>query len=145
MAASWQDSIAGQTKVTKEFKLRQTQLRTTVDEHFVRKPMTAKAKAKVKKFGGHAPPKSKVRWFAACAEDGHKHILAWAPPGLKVTADDANGRYLIGYGMFPRKIFSWTKRGQEEAVLQVLAQAWSWHEDTTGQKCPVPADFFVAD
>lgn len=52
--------------------------------------------------------------------------------------DQGNGRFLIAYPGRQRVSYSWTVRGVEAASVQVLKKLWEWHNEVTGERCPLP-------
>lgn len=74
-----------------------------------------------------------------------QHLETWKPALAKVCVDDPNGRYLCNYPGTDRKSFSWSKRGQHKAVVEVLRWFWAEHSKATGIECPFPADFLELD
>lgn len=117
---------------------------TSVQDHFKSRPPSAKAKAFDKDVVAREKrklPVSKVRWFLGADKDGVRHIDNWRPKTSKVVVDQPNGRYLCTYPGIDRKSFSWSKRGQAAAVLEVLRWLWSEHEKATGTELPFPEDF----
>ncbi len=119
---------------------------TTARAHFRSKPPSAKAKAFDKQLLSQEQSKKKLpatrdRWFAAADKNAMQHFETWKPASAKVCVDDRNGRYLCNYPGIDRKSFSWSKRGQRQAVLEVLGWLWSEHSKATGIECPFPADF----
>lgn len=72
--------------------------------------------------------KGALRWWNSIRGD-IRFINQWRPPVGSVTQDDANGRFLCSYPGRIRQSFSWTKRGMDEAGVQVLRKLWEWHQE----------------
>ncbi len=110
-----------------------------VKKHYERKP-SKKVKGAAIKPKTKAPVKPAWRAIDRGGKDEFalSFLLAWSPPGLRVCADDRNGRYLLCYGSQPRKSFSWTSRGHNVAVEMALKQGVMWHGFATGEAWPLP-------
>jgi hypothetical protein len=116
-----------------------------VRAHFRRRPASAKAKARDKAKAKAKPVPSRMRWFEAGDKDAHQQLEMWKPSPGKVVKDDPNGRWLLAYPGVDRKSISWTRRGQAAAAREGLAWLWSSHEAMTGEPCPLPAEYLIAE
>lgn len=108
----------------------------------------AVAKAKAKAVSAKAKAKAddrlsaaSKRWANELSKDARAVLLRDRPPDgdAYVCIDQVNGRFLIGYKGFSRKSFSWSLRGESEAVRLALEQLWKWHSAATG--AAIPAHF----
>lgn len=103
-----------------------------------------KAKPATKSSVSQAAAKAKLdtvaganRWWA-CIVGDPSFITAWAPAGLKLTVDSANGRFRFSYFDRGPNSVSWTERGMQNASLEVLRISWQWACERTGEQCPIP-------
>jgi hypothetical protein len=79
----------------------------------------------------------RARWWASIVADASV-IEQFRPPTGSVGIDNANGRLLLTYAGGKRRSVSWTHRGMEEATKVALQPLWGWHEEATGEPCPLP-------
>ena len=61
-------------------------------------------------------------------------------PSTTIQCDDYNGRWRVIAANLQWRSISWTKRGFENAALEVLHQSWEFHTDHTGHEAPFDLD-----
>ena len=143
-------SVQDNEKLQKKLVVKLADAMTVVKAHFKSKPPSASAKAFDKQLLSLVQSKTKLpatrdRWFASADKNAIQHLETWKPASARVCVDDPNGRYLCNYPGTDRKSFSWSKRGQQKAVVEVLRWFWAEHSKATGIECPFPADFLEMD
>jgi hypothetical protein len=87
-----------------------------------------------------ASQKKVPRWLPSRDETNTSQITDWimkhGPSSTSVVCDDYNGRWRVISANLDWRSISWTKRGYQQAAFEVLRQAWLYHQDYTGHKCP---------
>ena len=87
-----------------------------------------------------AAQKKTPRWLPPRDERNTERITEWIdkhiPAPIVVVCDDYNGRWRVISENLAWKSISWTKRGYEAAALEVVHQAWQYHEEDRGVACP---------
>lgn len=77
------------------------------------------------------------RFFASLDANADWTVAQSMPPSVMLVTDEPNGRWLISHPNFKVKSISWSMRGTGKAAKLVLATAWGWHTESTGE--PMPA------
>jgi hypothetical protein len=84
--------------------------------------------------------KKQPRWLPGQDTCATSAITLWIekylPESVKVLCDDYNGRWRVIAPTLEWKSVSWTKRGYENASLEVIHQAWEYHCDWCGLDAP---------
>ena len=63
-------------------------------------------------------------------------ILTHTPESVTIECDNYSGRWRV-VSLTPEwKSISWTKRGYDKAALEVVHQAWVFHEDCLSEHAP---------
>ena len=80
------------------------------------------------------------KWVAAKDKENTdmitKFIQKHSPVGPVISLDEGQGRWRVISENLDWKSISWTRRGYEKAACMTIRQAWNYHMDCTGEKCP---------
>ena len=91
-----------------------------------------------------AVQKKQPRWLPAQDKATTVGIWAWIklhlPAEVHVQCDDYNGRWRVLAPTLEWRSISWTKRGHQKAALEVIHQAWKYHQDWIGVVPPINLD-----
>jgi hypothetical protein len=76
-----------------------------------------------------------ARWWTKILGDP-TFLDEWKPAGSKVFVDNREGRFRVAYKGGEPNSFSWTERGNHEAVNLSLRCLWDWRREDTGAEMP---------
>jgi len=122
---------AAATAVVRAKKTLAAQTRQTVLRRYFKQAAAMKYSAAQRKQPRWLPPRDEKNTTAIT-----KWIIDHTPTSVTIVCDDYNGRWRVISADLNWRSVSWTKRGFQNAALEVVHQAWLYECDSTGRSAP---------